>query len=212
MYPWLYVLCGSFDTLCCPHKKHAKINDEINILEALTGVLKTLKETDKLASKHLDQWSMYAATVSKCTTDEDGSTVYQMQELKDFSEAQGYFSSKYEEYCHKNSQCVKSRLSWSDMQLMRDIVFMLSLHDWEKLVQKENDLAAIDRLVEQFSTPLQGAEADVHVIKMEFGSMIEYAVFHAPNSSNALTLVKLLLSLPASNEKLERTIYWVQHR
>ena len=99
----------------------------INILEALTGVLKTLKETDKLASKHLDQWSMYAATVSKCTTDEDGSTVYQMQELKDFSEAQGYFSSKYE-YCHKNSQCVKSRLSWSDMQLMRDIVFMLSLH------------------------------------------------------------------------------------
>ena len=82
--------------------------------------------------------------------------------------------------------------------------------DWEKLVQKENDLAAIDRLVEQFSTPLQGAEADVHVIKMEFGSMIEYAVFHAPNSSNALTLVKLLLSLPASNEKLERTIYWVQ--
>ena len=38
-------------------------NDEIDILGALTGLLKTL-ETDKLASKPLDQWSMYAATVS----------------------------------------------------------------------------------------------------------------------------------------------------
>lgn len=61
------------------------------------------------------------------------------------------------------------------MQLMRDI-FMLSSHGWEKLVQEENDLAAIDCLVERFSTPLQGAQADINVITTEFGSMIEYAV------------------------------------
>ena len=148
-----------------------------------------------------------------------------MQRLKNFSEAQTYFSSKYEEYCLKVSQCIKSRLSWTDMQLMRDIIFMLSSHGWEKLVQEESDLAAVDRLVERFSTPLQGAQADINVIKTEFDSMIEYAVqyiatasldyhfvwwrlFHAPNSadwSNALILAKLLLSLPASNGKLERT-------
>ena len=81
-------------------------NDEIDILGALTGVLKTLKEMDKLASKPLDQWPTYAATVSKCTTEEVGCTVYQLQKLSFFSEAQAYFSSKYEEYCFKVNQCI----------------------------------------------------------------------------------------------------------
>ena len=53
---------------------------------------------------------------------------------------------------------------------------MLSSHGWEKLLDEENDLAAIDQLVERFSIPLQGAQADINVIKTEFGSMIEYAV------------------------------------
>ena len=147
-------------------------NDEIDILGALTGLLKTLKETDKLASKPLDQWSTYAATVRKCTTEEDGSTVYQMQKLKRYSEAESYFSDNYEEYCRNISQCIKSRLSWTDLELMRDIIFMLSSHGWEKLVQEDDDLAAIDRLVKRFSSPLQGAQADTTVIKAEFGNMI----------------------------------------
>ena len=73
-------------------------------------------------------------------------------------------------------------------------------YSW-KLVKEEDDLEAIDRLIEQFAFPLQGAQADTYVIKMEFGNMIEYAVqystlpslllittlcggdFHAPNSA-----------------------------
>ena len=220
--------CGFFVDLLTPCTIVSKSmqNDEIDIiLGALTGVLKTLKEMDKLASKPLDQWPTYAATLSKCTTEEDGCTVYQLQKLRKFSEAQAYFSSNCEEYCLNVSQCIKSRLSWTDMQLMRDIIFVLSYHGWEKLLEEENDLTAIDRLMERFSVTLQGAQVDVNVIKTEFGSMIEYAVqyiattslnyhfvwwrlFHAPNStewSNALILAKLLLSLPASNGKLERT-------
>lgn len=107
---------------------------------------------------------------------------------------------------------------------MRDITFMLSSHGWEKAIEEQDDLAAIERLVERFATPLLGAEADTNVIKEEFANMIEYAVqyidistldyhsvwwrlFHAPNSaewSNALILAELLFSLPASNGKLER--------
>ena len=122
------------------------------------------------------------------------------------------------------SEHIKSRLSWSDLQLMRDIIFMLSSHGWEKAIEEEYDRAAIERLVEQFATPLLGAEADTNAIKEEFANMIEYAVqymtissldyhsvwwrlFHAPNSaewSNALILAELLFSLPASNGKLER--------
>ena len=99
-------------------------NDEVDILGALTGLLKTLEEIEKLNSKLLDQWPTYATTLRKCT-EEDGHTVYQCQQLKKFSEAKSYYLSNYKQYCISVSQCIKSRFSWSDLQLMRDIVFML---------------------------------------------------------------------------------------
>ena len=129
-------------------------SNEVDILGALTCLLKTLKETDKLGSKSLDQWSAYAPTLSKCTQD-DGDTVYQCQQLQKFSEAQSYYSSKHKEYCQSVSHCIRSRLSWSDLQAMRDIIFFLSSHGWEKLIEEESDMAAIDRLVQRFDAPLQ---------------------------------------------------------
>jgi len=84
----------------------------------LGGLSCLLKALDKLASKPLTQWTTYAATLSKCT-EEDGHTVYQYQQLNKYYEAQSYYSSKYERYCHSVSDCIKSRLSWSDLQLMR---------------------------------------------------------------------------------------------
>ena len=117
-----------------------------------------------------------------------------------------------------------SRLSWSDMELMRDIIFMLSTHGWEKALEEDNDMAAIDRLVQRFAIPLQGAAVDTEEVVKEFREMISYAtqyialsvldyhsvwwrLFHAPCSSewaNILALAELLFSLPASNGKLER--------
>ena len=52
-------------------------------------------------------------------------------------------SSKYTEYCHSVSKCITSRLSWSDLELMRDIIFMLSSHGWENIIQEEDDLSVI---------------------------------------------------------------------
>ena len=106
---------------------------------------------------------------------------------------------------------------------MRDIITFLSSHGWEKILEGD-DLTAVDSLVERFETPLHGASADTVAIKAEFRKMLEYAVqyialsrfdyqsvwwrlFNAPNSaewSNVLILANLLLSLPASNGKLER--------
>ena len=110
--------CAFFVDLLTPCMIFPKYmqSDEVDILGALSGLLKTLKETDKLASKPLDQWPTYAATLGKCT--EAGDTVYQCQEFKKYSEAQRYYYSKYEEYCSSGSQCIKSRLSWSYLQLM----------------------------------------------------------------------------------------------
>ena len=82
--------CGIFIDLLTPCTIVSKSMqaDEIDILGALTAVLKMLKEMDKLASKPLDQWPTYTATVNKCNTEEDGCTVYQLQKLKNFSGAQ----------------------------------------------------------------------------------------------------------------------------
>ena len=221
-----YILgCALFVDLLSPCSVFSKFmqSDEIDILGALTGLLKTLKEINKLGSMPLDQWPTYAATMRKIT-EEDDSKVYQCQELKHFSAAVSLYSAKYGDYASRVTRCIKSRLSWSDMELMRDIIFMLSTHGWEKALEEDNDMAAIDRLVQRFTIPLQGAAVDTEEVVKEFSEMISYAtqyialsvlhyhsvwwrLFHAPCSSewaNVLVLAQLLFSLPASNGKLER--------
>ena len=101
--------CALFVDLLKPCMIFSKCmqSDEVDILGALNALLKTLKETDKLASKPLEQWLTYAATLAKCT-DEEGHKVYQCQKLKKYSEALTYYSSKYEGYCSGVSDQIKS--------------------------------------------------------------------------------------------------------
>ena len=61
---YLFV-CALFVDLLTPCAIFSKYmqSDEVDILGALTCLLRTLKETDKLASKSLTQWATYAATL-----------------------------------------------------------------------------------------------------------------------------------------------------
>ena len=92
---------------------------------------------------------MYAATQKKCT-EENGSKMYQCQELKKIAAAETFYRTHYTDYCFRITECVKSRLSWSDLQLTRDIMFTLSTQVWEKAVEEDN-VEAVDRLVEKFT-------------------------------------------------------------
>jgi len=65
---------------------------------------------------------MYAATLSET----DGAVAYQPQMLKGFLEAMRYFESMYKVYCTKISECLKSRLLWSDLQILRDFMLVLA--------------------------------------------------------------------------------------
>lgn len=231
--------CALFVDLLTPCAIFSKSmqSDELDILGALTYLLRTVKETNKLYVKPLDQWPTYAATLKKLTN-EDGEWLYQGQVLKKLSEAKRHFESHCQEYCTCVTGRLRTRLSWSDLQLFRDIIFMLGTQGWQKIVdehvdmsdnaegtqQSEDPLDAIDRLVERFRFPLEGAAAEVSEIRGEFETMVEYAtqfislstmeyqsvwwrLFHAPNSSewsNVLCLASLLFSLPVSNGKLER--------
>ena len=217
--------CAVFTDLLSPCAILSKVlqYDQLDIIAALSSILRTVKETEKLSSTPLDQWATFAATLKKCTS-EDGNTIYQCQELKSFASAKAYYETHCVEYCTKVTQCIRSRLAWSDLQLLRDIIFALSSQGWEKAVDEGDKLEAIDRLSERFRTPLEAAGAQIDEIHTEFEGMLQYAVqyislstldyravwwrlFHAPAAlewARALTLAELLLSLPASNGKLER--------
>ena len=61
------------------------------------------------------------------------------------------------------SDCIKFRLSCSDLQLIRDIIFRRGSHGWEKFVEEGSDIATIDRLVERVAAPLEDAQVDTDV-------------------------------------------------
>ena len=111
-------------------------SDNLDILGALTPLLRAVKETNKLCSKALSQWPTYSATVNKVVEDAGGPE-YQNQELKKYSEAKNYYETNSSEYCSKVTSCIKSRLAWSNMDLIRDIIFMLGSQGWLKLLDDE---------------------------------------------------------------------------
>ncbi len=166
--------------------------------------------------------------------EEDGEkNVYQMQKLKNLEQSKKVYSEKYVEYCSKVSACIKNRLGWSDLNLIKDIITVLATQGWQKIVDMEEDTdsatdnpgwVAVENLVTRFKTPLEGADTDIDSVLPEFKTMVDYGVqffslstldyrsvwwrlFHCPTSSewaNCFSLVELLFSLPVSNGKVER--------
>ncbi|CAB3993296.1 zinc finger 862-like [Paramuricea clavata] len=237
-----YILgCAAFVDLltpCATFSKSMQSND-LDILAAISHIIKTLNETNKLTSKPLEQWKTYSDTLKKVQQDEKGQSEYQTQILTNVEGAKTFLLQNSRSYCNAVTTCIKSRLSWSDLQHLRDIILVLATVGWEKVMDKldahgdqeeiddtdrEDPLNAIDRLVEAYKVPLEGAGAEVDQVRVEFEAMMAYAVqfislstldyqsvwwrmFHAPDKSewsNILILASLLFSLPASNGTVER--------
>lgn len=53
--------------------------------------------------------------------------------------------------CSRVGQRIKSRLTWFDLQLMCDIIFILNTSGWEKAVDDGDEVEAIDCLIERFA-------------------------------------------------------------
>ena len=217
-----YALFINLLTPCSIFSKSMQ-SDEIDILGALTSILRMLKEVDKLTSTSLEEWPMFSR-ISKKINDEDGVKFYQSQELQQFSVVHTYYINHYQDYCKSVTDCIKSRLAWSDLEMMRDIISILSTHGWEKLMEEKDPMDCITRLTSRFKLPLEHAGTVVEEIRDDFNQMMDCAVqyislatldyrnvwwqlFNTPHSlsgwENALTLVELLFSLPVSNGKVE---------
>lgn len=167
-------------------------SEEVDILGALTSLLRTIKETNVLGSKPIEQWPTFLSVIDK-NENVEGDEVYQMQVLKKYDVAICHFQSTYADMCLKIMSCIKQRLQSFDVNLMRDIIFFLATHGWQKIVQdmdatglslqtcnSESDdthgsFDPIDRLTEQFEVPLEGARAQIMLTKAEFEAMIVHA-------------------------------------
>ena len=114
--------CAIFVDLLTPCVSLSKVmqQDNLDILAALTGLVKSVKELEKLESLPLQQWPTYVATVRKCSK-EGENTIYQAQQLKNFDAAETHFENHHVEYCTLIKNNIKSRLAWSDLQCLRDI-------------------------------------------------------------------------------------------
>jgi len=198
--------------------------DHLDILGALTSLLRSVKVLDKLNSTLVAQWPTYASTISKCTTNDDGTTTYQTQHLKQYDAATSYFAAHCSSYCSKVTDCIRSRLAWTDLELLRDIIFFLASQGRQKIIDENEDLGAISRLAECFRIPLERAYTEIDEILTEFECVLQYAtkyislstsdyravwwrILHSPDFAawvNVLNLTELLFSLPESNGVVER--------
>ena len=215
----------------CAILSKAMQKDEIDILGELSGLLKTVKEVNKLKTKCLSSWPTYSGTLKKIE-EKDDETTYQLQSLKNYRGAKNFYSRNHQAYCVSINDCLKSRLDWSDLDLIRDIIFVLETQGWQKVldeeenhsIEKPDPTEAVDRIAMKFEKPLEAAGVEICELRQEFRDMLEHSVqfislstlgyqevwwrlFHSPCAeqwSNILTLAELLFSLPASNGKLER--------
>ena len=132
--------------------------NNLDILFTLNSLIESVKEIEKLSLLLLDKWPMYAANMLKCT-EIDGSVCCQSQNLKQFESAKYYFASNHKAYCGKVNNYMKCMIMCSNTQLLHDIILVLSTWDWQKLLDENDDIDAIDRLVRHFSLPLAKAGA-----------------------------------------------------
>ena len=149
------------------------------------------------------------ANIFRCAeknSNSDGETEYQLQTLTHVAQTKAYYCANAEEYCSSVTSYLKSRLAWSDLLLIRDVIFYLETQGWQKLADEEfspdntTPMEPIVRLGKRFQIPLEGEGVDIERLPEEFLEMVLHAtqfislstmgyrgvwwrLFNAPNAS-----------------------------
>lgn len=98
--------------------------------------------------------------------------VYQCQELKWLSEAQQYYTRHCEEFCEDVNNCLRSRMEWSDQQVIRDIISVLATQGWEKKPWRRTYRWKVS-IKGSLTVPLQGEQANCDKIKEKMVSLLQ---------------------------------------
>ena len=161
--------------------------DEVDILCAMTSIVKTVKEVKKLGDLPLESWPTYSATIKKITC-ENGDYIYQCQTLKAYDQGKALLAANYRKYCSSVTECLKSRLKWSNIDLIRDIIIILEAQGWQKIVEERESRsetldplqAAVERVASKFAIPLEAAGVYVDKLYNECNDMLDYATPYLP--------------------------------
>ena len=149
--------------------------DHLDILEALTIVLKAAKETDTLSTIDLQSWPTYASVLEKCK-DEGSKTVYQCQELQK-KILQQKCTMKVTARSTVLTSLTASRLGSLGLTYnsSKTSSFLLATQGWQKIIDENQPLIAINRIVKHFSVPLVSAGVDVDEFLCEFQGIPQYS-------------------------------------
>ena len=140
--------------------------DHLHILGGFTSLLRTFQELNKLSSKSLQQWHHYSSTLNAIKEN-----TYQGQSLIHVTESVLYFSSHHKDYCNSVVTCIclKSRLEWTDLQFIRDVITFLATQGWQKLIDEEESksedstyIVVTNRLTSKFKIPLEHSGASIN--------------------------------------------------
>ena len=134
--------CAFFVNLLSPCAIFSKVlqEDDIDILEAFTILLRTVKDVNKLSDKLLEHWKTYSTTIKNITTTSSGGkpeNKYQCQGLRNLTQTKSFYEAKHQEYCASVTACLKSRFAWSDLTLIQDIITALATQGWQKCLDEE---------------------------------------------------------------------------
>ena len=156
--------------------------DYLGVLGAFSSLIRSAKEVNKLSSKSWDQWKTYCTTLTKLS--DDGS--YQCQQLRNLLQSKSFYKSKLEEFCTAVTACMKGRLVWSDLRVIRYVISVVATHGWQRSLDEEDGesdentermdpLAPIERLGQRFKVPLESAGVDISKLQDEFYDMLLYS-------------------------------------
>ena len=213
-------------------------DDNVDVAQGIKSILKSHTSLKKLTTQDVMEWPVTKLVLSKLS-DEDGSNVkvYQGFELKNFSDVIIRACSDQALADLKSlDDHMRSRLEWSDVELLRSILFFLDTQSWQ-LQEAESDENSDDRLSEIkgalvkitdiFQAPLEARGINITASLDEVEDIVEYARAYlrsgcdsyktiwyqlksSPDSSkwpNVFLITDLLFSLPFLTAKVERYFF-----
>lgn len=190
-------------------------------------ILKSSKSLKSLAAQNPLHWPTIKLVSSRIQEEDDGN-VYQGALLHSYSPTVlQHCANQVLSDLQKLDEQMRSRLEWSDVEMLRAILVFLDTHSW--CVSDGDDgidelKAAVEYISTHFREPLEAAQVDLARIQDEVEDAIDYARAYlnitkecyrkvwyklhiAPDADkwpNVLALCQLLFSLPFSNGRVER--------
>lgn len=207
-------------------------DDDIDVVQGIKNILKSHTSLKKLTSQDVVEWPVTKVVLSKLK-DENGGKVYQGSELHNFKDSTIKTCQDQALTDLKSlDDRMRSRLEWSDVDLMRSILLFLDTQSWQLQVADESleddrlseVKAALVSITDMFRAPLEARHINITSSLDEIEDIVEYARAYlrigcesykkiwyqlkaSPDSvkwPNIFLITELLFSLPFSTAKVER--------